>query len=146
MTALVRQRMAQLHAAAPGSIGDMLDFRLPDPQPGPGAVQMTCQTAPWMGNAYGTLHGGLGAAILDQAMGFVSYCMKPGEGIAPTVQLSVDYHRPLRPGRTVLVTVRPVHIGGSLMKFTAEAADAAAPDKICLSASAIFCYKPSEKI
>lgn len=67
--------------------------------------------------------------------------MKPGEGIAPTVQLSVDYHRPLRPEAPVEVTVRPVHLGATLMKFTAEAAQADQPDKLCLSATGIFCYK-----
>lgn len=141
MAALVRQRMAQLSQTAPGSIGDILDFQLLEYQPQTKTFRMRCQTQPWMRNAYGTLHGGLGAAILDQAMGFVSYCMKPGEGIAPTVQLSVDYHRPLRPEAPVVVTVRPVHLGATLMKFTAEAAQADQPDKLCLSATGIFCYK-----
>lgn len=69
MAALVRQRMAQLSQTVPGSIGDMLDFQLLEYQTQTKTFRMRCQTQPWMRNAYGTLHGGLGAAILDQAMG-----------------------------------------------------------------------------
>ena len=102
---------------------------------------MTCQTMPWMRNPAGTLHGGLCATILDQAMGFVSYCLKAGEGTAPAVHLSVDYHRPLRPGERVKVTVRVVSVTRNLMNLTAEACQESHPEKICLSGSGVYFFK-----
>ena len=100
-----------------------------------------------MRNSAGTLHGGLCATILDQAMGFVAHCLKPGEGAAPTVQLAVDYHRPLHPGENVIVKVHVVSVTRSLMNLTVEAVQESNPDKICLSGSGIFFYRPkTEKV
>lgn len=131
-------RIAQVKASAPGTIAEMLDFRFVAYDHPRGEVVMTCQTMPWMRNPAGTLHGGLCATILDQAMGFVSYCLKTGEGPAPTVHLEVDYHRPLRPGEQVVVKVRLVSSTRRLMKLTAEASQASGPERICLSGSGIY--------
>lgn len=144
LESIVRQRIAQISEEVPGSIGDMMHFQLVACDPEKGDYTMTCQTLPWMRNFAGTLHGGMCASILDQAMGFISYCLKPGEGTAPTVQLEVDYHRPLIPGEEVLVRVHVVSLTRSLMNLTAEAVRPENPDKICLSGSGIYFYKPAE--
>ena len=106
-----------------------------------GDIVMTCETLPWMRNSAGTLHGGLSATILDQAMGFVSCCLKEGEGIAPTVQMSIAYHRPLHPGKQVIVKVHVVSVTHSLMNLTAEAFQASSPEKVCLSGSGMYFVK-----
>ncbi len=137
------RRIAQISEEVPGSIGDMMQFELLECIPERGDYTMRCQTAPWMRNFAGTLHGGMCATVLDQAMGFISYCLKPGEGIAPTVQLEVDYHRPLIPGEDVVVKVHVVTATKSLMNLTAEATQASNPDKICLSGSGIYFFKPA---
>lgn len=135
----VRRRIAEVNAAAPGSIAEMMNFRF-ESCTGEDIV-MTCQTMPWMRNPAGTLHGGLCATILDQAMGFVAYCLKAGEGTAPAVHLSVDYHRPLRPGEGVIVRVHVVSVTRNLMNLTAEAYQASCPEKICLSGSGVYFFK-----
>ena len=140
----VRRRIAQISEEVPGSIGDMMHFQLLECDPEKGDYTLQCQTAPWMRNYAGTLHGGLCATILDQAMGFISYCLKPGEGAAPTVQIEVDYHRPLVPGEDVLVKVHVVTATRSLMNLTSEAMQFSNPDRICLSGSGIYFYKPAE--
>lgn len=140
----VRQRIAEISESVPGSIGDMMHFQLLSYDPEKEDFVMSCHTEPWMRNFAGTLHGGLCATILDQAMGFVSYCLKPGEGAAPTVQLEVDYHRPLHPGEDVIVKVHIVSATRSLMNLTVEAVQESNPDKICLSGSGIYFYKPKE--
>ena len=76
----LRLRLEQLHTCAPGTIGDMLGLELVDCDPPAGAYMMRCRTQPWMRNIAGTLHGGLCATLVDQAMGCVAYCAKPGEG------------------------------------------------------------------
>lgn len=140
----LRLRIDQLSEAAPGSIGDILQFRFLHYDAAEDVYTMTCKTELWMRNAAGTLHGGMCATILDQAMGFVSFCRKPGEGIAPTIQLEVDYHRPLIPGEIVLVKVRVISITHTLMHLSAEAMRYDHPEKVCLSGSGIYFYKPSE--
>lgn len=138
----VCQRIAEFNAAVPGSIGEVMQFRLTAYEPEQNDFIMTCRTMPWMRNYAGTLHGGMCAAILDQAMGFVVYCLKPGEGTAPAIQLSVNYHRPLFPGDNVIVRVHVVSSTRSLMNLTAEAFQESNPKKICTSASGTYFYKP----
>ena len=132
----VRRRIAQVDASIPGSIAEMLRFEVVGEDKGD--IVMTCGTMPWMRNSAGTLHGGLCATILDQAMGFVSCCLKEGNDIAPTVQMSISYHRPLHPGEQVIVKVHVVSATHSLMNLTAEASQASCPEKICLSGSGMY--------
>lgn len=132
----VRRRIAQVDASIPGSIAEMLRFEVVGEDKGD--IVMTCGTMPWMRNSAGTLHGGLCATILDQAMGFVSCCLKEGNDIAPTVQMSISYHRPLHPGEQVIVKVHVVSVTHSLMNLTAEASQASCPEKICLSGSGMY--------
>ena len=135
-------RIAELHAVAPGSTGDIMEYRLTAWDDDRGEYIFTCKTFDWMRNGPGTLHGGMCATVIDQAMGFVAYCAKPGEGIAPTVSMQTSYHRALIPGQDVVVTVRMLSRTRSLMHFTAEAAQIQAPEKLCLSGSATYFYKP----
>ena len=132
----VRRRIAQVDASIPGSIAEMLRFEVVGEDKGD--IVMTCETMPWMRNSAGMLHGGLCATILDQAMGFVSCCLKEGNDIAPTVQMSISYHRPLHPGEQVIVKVHVVSVTHSLMNLTAEASQATCPEKICLSGSGMY--------
>ena len=142
MSERIRSRMAQINESEPESIAGMLRFRLVSCERDD--ITMTCQTMPWMRNPAGTLHGGMGAAILDQAMGFVAYCIKPGEGIAPTIQMQVSYHRPLISGEDVIVKVWVVSATRSLMSFRSEAFQAASPEKLCVSGSATYFFKPAK--
>lgn len=142
--ALVRRRIAEISELAPGAVGDQMCFQLLRYDPEGGDFVMSCHTEPWMRNSAGTLHGGLCAAILDQAMGFVSHCLTPDGATAPTVQLGVEFHRPLLPGENVIVKVHIVSATRNLMSLTAEAAQESNPEKICLSGSGIFFNKPKK--
>ncbi len=138
----LRSRLAQLHTDGAGTIGDMLDLRLLELDPVQGTVLLRCATAPWMRNLAGTLHGGMCATVVDQAMGCVAYCAKPGAGIAPTIQLQVSYHRPLIPGEDVLMKIRVLSVTGSLIHLSCEAMVASQPEKLSLSCTATYFYKP----
>lgn len=144
MELIVKARIAQLHEVAPGSIGDQMAYELLGCDAHAGLYQMRCRTYDWMRNGPGTLHGGMCATVVDQAMGFIAYCIKPGEGIAPTVQMQVEYHRPIMPGSDVLINVHVVSTTKSLMHLSAEAYMQGLPDKVCLTASATYFYKPAE--
>ena len=139
---IVKNRLAAIHTMAPGSIGSQMEYELLSCSPETGCFTMRCKTAQWMRNIPGTLHGGICATVMDQAMGFIAYCIKPGEGIAPTVELNVHYHRSLIPGEDVIVKVEVMSVTKSLMHLTSQAFQASHPDKLCLSATAINFYKP----
>ena len=137
----LRRRITRIGETAPGSIGDILHFSLLECTPESGEYLFCCQTEDWMRNFGGTLHGGIGATILDQAMGFVAYCLIGYKGMTPTVQLSVNYHRPLIPGAAVLVRVRVISVTRSLITLSAEASQKERPDKICLSGTGLYFLK-----
>lgn len=138
-------RLEQLHTLVPGSIGDQMGLELISCEPDFGLYVMRCKTAYWMRNIAGTLHGGMCATLVDQAMGCVAFCAKPGEGIAPTVEMNVTYHRPLIPGEDVLIHVRLESVTKHLMHLSAKAYCAEEPQKVCLSATAVYFYKPAEE-
>lgn len=138
-------RLEELHTLAPGSIGDRLQLELVSCDPEAGIYMMRCKTAHWMRNIAGTLHGGMCATIVDQAMGCVAYCAKPGEGIAPTVEMNVTYHRPLIPEEDALISVRLESVTKHLMHLSAEAFSAKEPEKLCLGATAVYFYKPAQE-
>lgn len=144
MIELIKQRLAQLHEAAPESVGDLLRLQPLEYDEQRQQILFSGKTEVWMRNPQGTLHGGMCATMADQAMGTVAYCVKPGEGIAPAIELHLNYHRPLIPGEGVLIRVRVVSVTKSLIHLAAELYRASAPDKLCVSSSATYFYKPTK--
>ena len=141
----LKLRLTQLHTLAPGSIGDQMELELVSCEPEAGIYNMRCRTQQWMRNIAGTLHGGLCATLVDQAMGCVAFCAKPGEGIAPTVEMNVTYHRPLIPGEDVLIRVELTSVTRSLIHLRSQAFHACEPDKLCIAATAVYFYKPANE-
>lgn len=136
----VKKRLEQLEAVAPGSIGTMLGLELLAYEETTGVYVLRAKPQTWMCNGHGTLHGGICATIADQAMGLIAHSYRPGEGIAPTITLHTDYHRPLIPGENVLIRVRMVSVTRTLLRATAELYRETRPDKLCISAGATFFY------
>lgn len=134
----------RIHVRNHGSIGDMLDFRVVSCDEEKDDYVLSCRTEPWMCNHYGTLHGGICATILDQAMGMVCCCLKRGFGVCTTVQLETSYHRPVVPGEDILIKVHVISVTRSLVNMNAELVQMSKPDKISVSGSAIFFYKDDE--
>ena len=131
----VARSIAGLHTKAPGSVGDLLEFQVLEECREKGEYTLRCKTQVWMQNVIGTLHGGMCATILDQAMGFVARSYMAGKGSSPTIQLQVSYHKPLIPGEDVLIHIRVVSRTRNLIGMTCEASRASEPDRICLTAS-----------
>ena len=141
MEQIVRDRLASIHSLAPGSIGDQLQYELLYCDPEAGEYALLCKTFPWMRNIPGTLHGGMCATVVDQAMGFIAHCVNRGNGTAPTVELQDSYHRPLNPGEDVVTRIRVVSVTRTLMRLSCEAFQAGKPDKVCLTATATYFNK-----
>lgn len=129
-----------------GTVGDILKFQIVSCDETHDQYVLRCKTEPWMCNHYGTLHGGICATILDQAMGMLCCCLKKGFGTCTTVQLEADYHRPIMAGEDILVKVHVVSVTRSLINMTAELVQPSKPDKISVSGSAIFFYKEDDRV
>ena len=138
----IKNRLNRLQTEGKDTIGGLLRLELVECDPQKQEYLLRGKTEPWMRNLTGTLHGGICATLVDQAMGLVAYCSMPSEGIAPTIQMQVEYHRPLIPGEDVLILVRMVSVTRNLFRLSAEATLASAPDKVCLTSSATYFYKP----
>ena len=138
----LQSRLDTLHSRGAGTIGDMLDLRLVECDLEKGEFVMESRTQEWMRNLAGTLHGGMCATLMDQAMGCVAYCAMPGEGVTSTIDLQVSYHRPLIPGEDVRICVKVVSVSRSLMSLSSEACQVSRPDRVCITSKATFFYKP----
>ena len=53
-----------------GTIAERLKFEVVSCDEVNDTYVLKCHTEPWMCNHYGTLHGGICATIMDQAMGY----------------------------------------------------------------------------
>lgn len=124
-----------------GTIAEMLHFEVVSCDDENETYVLRCKTAPWMSNHYGTLHGGICATIMDQAMGMVCSCLKKGYGSCTTVQLETDYHRPIPTGDDILVQVHVMSVTRLLVNMTAEIIHPSKPNKFCVTGSAIFFYR-----
>jgi acyl-coenzyme A thioesterase PaaI-like protein len=74
------------------------------------------------------VHGGLTAAIVDEACGHLFYALRcagalPFRGPAFTASLTVDYRRKIGAGRVLLVTARAAECGGRKLRMEATVAD-----------------------
>lgn len=125
-----------VHRKVPGTIGDLLEFRVLSEDREKAEYVLQCRTKEWMRNVIGTLHGGMGATIIDQAMGFVAYSYMTGPGTAPTIQMQLNYHRPMRAGEDIIVKVRVISVTSTLISMVCEASMASEPEQICITGSA----------
>jgi len=81
---------------APFPYGDMLGFELTEVEPGRAVIELECTGRHW--NTIGTVHGGVHCSVADTAMG-IAYGSALGKGrIATTIDLQIDFLRPLKTG------------------------------------------------
>ena len=59
-----------------------------------------------------------------------------------TIQMQTTYHRPLIPGQETRTIVRVLSTTKSLMHLCAECYSVNAPEKLCLTASGTYFFKP----
>ena len=127
-----------LHEKAPDTIGDRLHLRAGDCDPQAGEYTMYAQAEPWMCNPYGTVHGGIISAMMDQAMGTLATCLTEGRAITPTVQLNLTFHHPLLPAQRTVLRLHVDAVTHTMLHLRTEAYNEQEPQKLCASAAAIF--------
>ena len=99
-------------------MADLMGFELHEVEEG--RVVFECVPAEYHYNPIGTVHGGLAATLFDSAMGCAVHTTLPAGVGYTTVELKVNFLRPItaRTGR-LLCEGKTIHVGGRLA--TAEA-------------------------
>lgn len=78
-----------------------------------GRVVMTAQLDERFNNGIGIIHGGYAATLLDSAMGSAVASMMPAGRVMATLEMKVNYVRPLRwETGTVRCEANVIHVGG----------------------------------
>ncbi|GAB2860872.1 PaaI family thioesterase [Actinoallomurus bryophytorum] len=79
----------------------------------PGRVVFTLETRPDFGNPLGTLHGGICSTLLDSAMGCAVHTALPEGASYTTLELKVNFVRPVRlDGVKLRCEGTTIHLGG----------------------------------
>lgn len=143
---MVSRRLDYLQSHLPDTISSMIRLEMLSCDEEKNDYVIKGTPAPWMVNVHGTLHGGLCATYVDQAMGHMAFCLKPAPGTTPTIDMNMKYHRPLMCDDEIIIHVHKVSQTKSLICMSCEAYRASAPDKVCITASATYFYKPGGKI
>jgi len=88
-------------------------------------------------NRHGALHGGIAAAVLDNAMGATASLTADETGKAPflTVSMTINYHAPARAGDLLEAEGR-ITGGGSALVFIAG--ELRTGDRLIATASGVF--------
>jgi uncharacterized protein (TIGR00369 family) len=81
----------------------------------PGRVVFELRTRPDFGNPLGTLHGGVCSTLLDSAMGCAVHASLPEGAGYTTLELKVNFVRPVRlDGVRLRCEGTTVHLGGRI--------------------------------
>ena len=134
----IRALMEYAAQAAPESIGNQFHFELIDKDEQNRVYTFRCKTEKWMANAFGTLHGGIGSLILDQAMGYAAHALSVRGGFTPTIQMQQAYHKFFTPGETARIVVKAKSVSGTLIHMQGDMFAEAAPSVLCVSATAVY--------
>lgn len=132
------KRVAWVNDAAAGTVCGDLHMEILEGDADRGEYLFLCHTTEPMRNVIHTLHGGSAAIVVDQAMGSVANSMFAEDGHAPTSQLTLNFHRPMFAGDDLLVRVKIVNASRRQIHLRSEIYAYKAPDKLCVSASAVF--------
>lgn len=123
-----------------GPIGEMLGGRI-ELRDG-GGLRLTAVTESWMSNFLGTMHGGVIATIVGQALSFAGQ-VHTAPGIDyQLAEMAIGFYRsPAVDGGPVVVEVEPVKLGRRISSF--EATMAGADGKLLSRATADVVYAAS---
>jgi uncharacterized protein (TIGR00369 family) len=103
-------------ALPPPPIARLLGFRLAEVEEG--RAVFTAEPAEYHYNPIGVVHGGLAATLLDSAMGCAVASRLPIDVVYTTLELKVNYVRPLT------VQTGPIRCEGTVIHFGATIATA----------------------
>ena len=136
MERIFREAFSEEPDAMSNRIFNILCPRFAGCDAGAKSLSVAFTAADWMLNPQDTLHGGILSTALDMTMSTLGRCVKCVRGIA-TVQLSINFIRPIPAGAEFVVTAAADHVGRRSVAIRAEVHDAAS-GKLVATASGVF--------
>lgn len=101
----------------------------------PGVVECRYEAAPHLCGMEGVVHGGVQAALLDEAMGFAIHAgLGDEDGPIVTVEFKLRYRRPVPTAAPILVRGRMLRREGANVFVAGEIVDA--EGRVCTEAEA----------
>jgi len=94
-------------------VAKLLDWRFEKGDADAGAITVSFNADERFTNPAGAVQGGILAAMLDDAMGPAVVLATDGARYAPTINLNINYLKPVAPGR-VRVEARVTHMGKTI--------------------------------
>lgn len=134
---LMKQRMKFIEEKYADTITGMLPATLLSCDSEKKEAEFRFRTIAWMRNPVDILHGGVTAAIMDKAMGSLTYCFAY-EKLTPTIKLEITYLRPIKIGLDISVRCKITGQGKSIIHVAAEIWNDEAPDKLLATAVGLF--------
>ena len=138
--ALIQGYVDEINGFAEENFSAMLKPRLTAAGAEPLRADFTFTPTPWMRNIGGVMHGGISAAMVDLTMGLLAKVINGGR-LAPTVDMTVTYHKPVPTDRDVFVEVKLVSPGNSVSSVSAVLRACDAPEKALVSAMGLYFTK-----
>lgn len=137
MTRLLEDYTRQCRELRPGTINEGMSPHLVDCDPDEGWVELKYEVAEWMRNLRGAVHGGAVAAMFDNVMGALAWCVTGGTPCA-TITLQTSFVRPLTVGTTVHARAT-LSSGGRTLSYTeARMWMEGAEDRTLATATAVY--------
>lgn len=117
-----------------GDINSMMELSLADCRADTMELTLIHSVHPRELNVMGTMHGGLICWVLDSAMAVLLRACT-GDTVTPTVDIHVNFLRPVSQGQELAVHAQILHLGRSTATLQARAI---ACGRICATATATF--------
>jgi uncharacterized protein (TIGR00369 family) len=106
------------------SIGRLLGLRFHEVEQG--LITVSVDTRPDFANPLGSVHGGIGATLLDTAMGCAVHTTLPAGTGYTTLELKVNYIRAAKTsGQTLTATGTVIHVGSRVATAEGKVVDEA---------------------
>ena len=121
MTGLEYLRAMQAGELPSPPIGSVLELRFEECERGRFAFAGTARR--FFGNPMGVVHGGFAAALLDSAMGCATLTLCDAGTIFTTLELHVNYVRPLPFDEEVVARAEILHAGKRIVTSNARVED-----------------------
>jgi len=111
MSGLEYMRKMMTGELTPSGMAQLMDFRLVEVNEGRAVFSVKPDERHY--NGLGIAHGGLAATLLDSAMGCAINTMMPAGKIFTTLEMKINYTRPMRRETgEVLCEASVIHVGG----------------------------------
>ena len=123
LTGLEYMRRVMTGEVPPSGMGQLMNFKLVEVSEG--RAVFTIEPDERHYNGLGIVHGGLAATLLDSALGCAINTMMPAGKIFTTLEMKINYVRPLRRASgEVRCEASVIHVGGRVATAEGRIVDA----------------------